>query len=105
VNFLGKMWLRSNPSPGQHHPTGMSKPVDQHRRLGALTILALLGAALFAVELWAVVAHQHRQFLMLLSAILISGVPFCLALWWTFRVRQFPRGSMALIIAAASFSG
>lgn len=98
LNFLRMMWLRSNPSPGQLHPTSMSKPVDQRRPPGALTILALLGAALFAVELWAVAAHQHRQFLMLLSAILISGVPFCLALWWTFWVRQFPRGSMALII-------
>jgi hypothetical protein len=35
---------------------------------------------------------------MLLSAILISGIPFSLAVWWTFRFRQFPRGSIALII-------
>jgi hypothetical protein len=68
----------------------MKDKADQRSRRGVLTILALLAAALFGAELWAVAALQHRQFLMLHSAILISGIPFCLALWRTFRFASFP---------------
>jgi alpha-1,6-mannosyltransferase len=94
-----KIWLSAPTCLPLHNPGNMSRLLDQRRRPGFLIILAPLGAAFFGIELWAATAYRHNHFLMLLSAILISGIPFSLAVWWTFRSRQFPRGSIALIIA------
>jgi alpha-1,6-mannosyltransferase len=92
LNLLSMLWLRPHPPGEEHHPT------DQRDRRGVLAVIGLLGVILFGVEIWAIIEDRHRHFLLLLSAILISGIPFCIALWWTFRIRQFPRGSVALIV-------
>ena len=68
----------------------MKDKADQRSRRGVLTILALLAAALFGAELWAVAALQHRQFLMLLSAIQFPASLFVLRSGGLFGSAYFP---------------
>jgi hypothetical protein len=46
LNFLSMIWLRPDPSVGEHQPTDMGKPVDQLSRPGVVTVLVLLGVTL-----------------------------------------------------------
>lgn len=57
-----------------------------------------LGILLLIIQLYLFGAHRHNRFYPILIWLLISGVPFALAVWWTFRRKEFPAHTLLIIL-------
>jgi alpha-1,6-mannosyltransferase len=62
-----------------------------------LTLIGF-GVLLLIVELCVFRAHRHNRFYWTLFWLLISGIPFVLAVWWTFRRKTFPANTLVIIL-------
>lgn len=62
-----------------------------------VTLLGL-GTLLLTIELGILEAHLNKRFYGLLFWLLISGIPFVLAVWWTFRRKKFPANTFLIIL-------
>ena len=62
-----------------------------------VTLLGL-GTLLLIIELGTLEAHLNKRFYCLLVWLLISGIPFVLAVWWTFRRKKFPANTLLIIL-------
>ena len=65
---------------------------------GWLLILSGFGILLLIVELCLFNAHRDNLFYWELFWLLISGIPFALAVWWTFQRKRFPAGTLVIIL-------
>jgi alpha-1,6-mannosyltransferase len=59
-----------------------------------------LGILLLMIQLYLFGAHRHNRFYPILILLLISGIPFVLAVWWTFRRKEFPAHTLLIILIA-----
>jgi alpha-1,6-mannosyltransferase len=57
-----------------------------------------LGILLLIIQLYLCGAHRHNRFYPILILLLISGIPFVLAIWWTFRRKEFPAHTLLIIL-------
>jgi alpha-1,6-mannosyltransferase len=57
-----------------------------------------LGILLLIIQLYLFGAHRHNRFYSILILLLISGIPFVLAVWWTFRRKEFPAHTLLIIL-------
>ena len=57
-----------------------------------------LGILLLIIQLYLFGAHRHNRFYPILILLLISGIPFVLAVWWTFRRKEFPAHTLLIIL-------
>jgi hypothetical protein len=57
-----------------------------------------LGILLLIIQLYLFGAHRHNRFYPILILLLISGIPFVLAVWWTFRRKEFPAYTLSIIL-------
>jgi hypothetical protein len=64
----------------------------------SLVILIGLGALLLIIELYTLGAHRHNRFYVVLILLSMSGIPFVLAVWWTFQRKKFPGGTLLIIL-------
>lgn len=60
-----------------------------------------LGILLLVCEIGIFAAHSHDHFYWILFWLLISGIPFLLAVWLVFRRSAFPRNTFWIIFIAA----
>jgi hypothetical protein len=60
-----------------------------------------LGVLILVLELFAFEAHRDNRFYPLLIFLLISGIPFAFAVWWTFRCKKFPSNTLLVIFIGA----
>ena len=63
-----------------------------------LLILIAFGVLLLIIELCFFGAHRDNRFYWELFWLLISGIPFAFAVWWTFRQKRFPRSTLVVIL-------
>jgi alpha-1,6-mannosyltransferase len=63
-----------------------------------LLILIGFGVLLLIAELCFFSAHRDNLFYWELFWLLISGIPFALAVWWTFQRKRFPAGALVIIL-------
>src|SRR5260370_13302764 len=56
------------------------------------------GVLLLICELCAIGAHRDNRFYWVLFWLLISGIPFVLAIWWTFQRKKFPAKTLVIIL-------
>jgi alpha-1,6-mannosyltransferase len=77
---------------------------SRHQPIRASTekrwLLTLIGFGflLLIVELCVFGAHRNNRFYWTLFWLLISGIPFVLAVWWTFRRKTFPANTLVIIL-------
>jgi alpha-1,6-mannosyltransferase len=64
----------------------------------SLWILIGLGALLLLIELYIFGVHRDNRVYPLLILLLISGIPFVLAVWWTFQRKEFPTHTLLIIL-------
>jgi alpha-1,6-mannosyltransferase len=64
----------------------------------SLVTLIVLGTLLLIIELYTFGAHRHNRFYSVLILLSISGIPFVLAVWWTFRRKKFPANTLSIIL-------
>ena len=89
-------------NPGQSDMSGevvSRNPLVQH--LGGRRWLGVLngfGVLLLMVELCFFAAHRNNLFYWELFWLLISGIPFGLAVWWTFQRKTFPGNTLIIIL-------
>src|ERR1700747_3698895 len=76
-------------------------PIERARDRRWLLILIGLGISLLICEIGIFEAHSHDHFYWILFWLLISGIPFLLAVWLVFQRRTF-RGSALWIIFIAA---
>ena len=57
-----------------------------------------LGILLLIIQLYLFGAHRHNRFYPVLISLLISGIPFVFAVWWTFRRQKFPAHTLSIIL-------
>jgi alpha-1,6-mannosyltransferase len=75
-----------------------NQPIRQSTERQSLVTLIGLGAVLLIVELYTFGAHRHNRFYSVLFLLLISGIPFAFAVWWTFQRKKFPRSTLLIIL-------
>jgi alpha-1,6-mannosyltransferase len=75
-----------------------NQPIRQSTERQSLVTLIGLGALLLIVELYTFGAHRHNRFYSVLFLLLISGIPFAFAVWWTFQRKKFPRSTLLIIL-------
>jgi alpha-1,6-mannosyltransferase len=56
------------------------------------------GFLLLIIELFTFGAHRDNLFYWVLFWLLISGIPFVFAVWWTFRRKKFPANTLLIIL-------
>jgi alpha-1,6-mannosyltransferase len=61
-----------------------------------------LGALLLIIDLYIYGAHRENRFYWVLFWLLISGIPFVFAVWWTFQCKRFPTNTLLLILIAGA---
>jgi alpha-1,6-mannosyltransferase len=81
-------------------------PCDQPIRLSTenrwpVTLMGL-GTLLLTTELGTLEAHLNKRFYWLLFCLLISGIPFVLAVWWTFQRKRFPANTLLIILVGGA---
>jgi hypothetical protein len=74
------------------------RPVRHSTEKQSLGILIGLGALSLIIELSIFWAHCHNRFYPLLVLLSISGIPFVLAVWWTFQRKKFPPNTLLIIL-------
>ena len=75
-----------------------NQPIRRLTDRQSLVILIGLGALLLIIELYTFGAHRQNRFYSVLVLLLISGIPFLFAVWWTFQRNQFPRYTLLIIL-------
>ena len=60
-----------------------NQPIGQSTERQSLGTLIGLGALLLIIELCTLGAHRYNRFYWVLFFLLISGIPFVFAVWWT----------------------
>jgi alpha-1,6-mannosyltransferase len=63
-----------------------------------LLILIGFGVLLLVVELCFFSAHHDNRFYWELFWLLLSGIPFAFAVWWTFQRKKFPANALVIIL-------
>ena len=81
----GELILRSQP---------VENPTDKQWQ----ATLVGLGILLLIIELFTFAAHRDNHFYWELFWLLISGIPFVFAVWWTFQRRNFPANTLLIIL-------
>jgi alpha-1,6-mannosyltransferase len=74
------------------------RPIRQSTEKQSHRTLVGLGALLLIIELYFFGAHRHNRFYPMLILLLISGVPFVFAVWWTFQRKKFPANTLLIIL-------
>jgi alpha-1,6-mannosyltransferase len=74
------------------------RPVRHATERQSLVTLIGLGALLLIIELFTFGAHRHNRFYPVLILLLISGIPFTFAVWWTFQRKKFPANTLLIIL-------
>jgi len=74
------------------------RPIRHSTEKQSLGILIGLGALSLIIELAIFGAHWHNRFYPLLVLLSISGIPFVLAVWWTFQRKKFPPNTLLIIL-------
>jgi Fe2+ transport system protein B len=67
-----------------------NQPIRHSTESQSLASLIALGALLLIIELCTFEAHHQNRFYWVLFFLMLSGIPFVLAVWWTFRRKKFP---------------
>ena len=75
-----------------------NQPIRQFTERRSLVTLIALGALLLLIELYTFGAHRHNRFYSVLILLLISGIPFVFAVWWTFQCKKFPANTLLIIL-------
>jgi alpha-1,6-mannosyltransferase len=73
-------------------------PIRHSTEKQSLATLIGLGALLFIIELCTFGAHRQNRFYLVLFLLSISGIPFVFAVWRTFRRKEFPTGTLSIIL-------
>src|SRR5215510_5077841 len=74
------------------------QPIRHSTEKQSLGPLIGLGALLLIIELYVFGAHRHNHFYPLLILLSVSGIPFVLAVWWTFQRKKFPANTLVVIL-------
>jgi hypothetical protein len=74
------------------------RPIRHSTEKQSLGTLIGLGALLLIIELYIFRAHHDNRFYPLLILLLISGIPFVFAVWWTFQRKKFPANTLLIIV-------
>jgi alpha-1,6-mannosyltransferase len=90
------MNLRPNGMSGSLTPC--SQPIEDPTAKQWPAPLVGLGFLLFIVELFTFGAHRDNLFYWVLFWLLISGIPFVFAVWWTFQRKKFPANTLLIIL-------
>jgi hypothetical protein len=90
------MNLRPNGMSGALTPRSQAieNPTDKQW----LTILVGFGVLLLVAEVFTFRAHRDNLFYWVLFWLLISGIPFVFAVWWTFQCKKFPANTLLIIL-------
>jgi alpha-1,6-mannosyltransferase len=90
------MNLRPNGMSGALTPRSQAieNPTDKQW----LTILVGIGVLLLVAEVFTFRAHRDNLFYWVLFWLLISGIPFVFAVWWTFQRKKFPANTLLIIL-------
>jgi alpha-1,6-mannosyltransferase len=75
-----------------------NQPIRRSTEKQSVVMLIGLGALLLIIELYTFGAHHHNRFYSVLFLLLISGIPFVFAVWWTFQCKKFPRNTLLIIL-------
>ena len=78
--------------------TSGDQPIRRLTKYHWLLGLIGFGALLLVCELYLVGAHRENRFYWVLFWLLMAGIPFGLAVWWTYRCQKFPRPALLLIL-------
>jgi alpha-1,6-mannosyltransferase len=78
--------------------TSGDRPIRRLTKYQWLLGLSGFGALLLICELCVFGAHRDNRFYWMLFWLLIAGIPFVLAVWWTYRCKTFPRPALLLIL-------
>jgi hypothetical protein len=73
-------------------------PIRRSTERQSLVTLIVLGTLQLIIGLYIFGAHRHNRFYPLLILLLISGIPFVFAVWWTFQRKKFPSNTLLVIL-------
>ncbi len=73
------------------------QPIRSTEKQSLVTLIGLW-ALLLIIELNTFGPHRHNRFYSELFLLLISGIPFVFAVWWTFRRKKFPANTLLIIL-------
>jgi uncharacterized membrane protein len=79
-----------------------NQPIRHSTESQSLASLIALGALLLIIELCTFEAHHQNRFYWVLFFLMLSGIPFVLAVWWTFRRKKFPGNTLLIILIAGA---
>jgi alpha-1,6-mannosyltransferase len=82
--------------------TSQDQPIRRLAKYQWLLGLIGFGALLLICELYVFGAHRDNRFYWVLFWLLIAGIPFVLAVWWTYRCQKFPRMALLLILSGGA---
>jgi alpha-1,6-mannosyltransferase len=74
------------------------QPIRHSSEKRSLVTLVGLGVLLLIIELYTFEAHCHNRFYSVLLLLSVSGIPFVLAVWWTFQRKKFPANTLLIIL-------
>jgi hypothetical protein len=77
-------------------PSGEPATQRSQERRWLLSLIGL-GVLWLSCELGILVAHINNQFYWILFWLLISGIPFVLAVWLIFRQKTFPTNTLLIM--------
>src|SRR5215468_10068014 len=75
-----------------------NRPIRHSAEKQSPWILIGLGALLLLIELYIFGVHRDNRFYPVLILLLVSGIPFVLAVWWTFQRKKFPANTLVVIL-------
>jgi alpha-1,6-mannosyltransferase len=78
--------------------TTCHQPIRHSSEKQSLVTLVGLGVLLLIIELYTFGAHRHNRFYTVLLLLSVSGIPFVLAVWWTFQCKKFPSNTLLIIL-------
>jgi alpha-1,6-mannosyltransferase len=78
--------------------TSGDQPIRRLTKYQWLLGLIGFGALLLICEVYVFGAHRDNRFYWVLFWLLIAGIPFVLAVWWTYRCKKFPAPALPLIL-------
>jgi alpha-1,6-mannosyltransferase len=78
--------------------TSGDQPIRRLTKYQWLLGIIGFGALLLICELYVFGAHRDNRFYWVLFWLLIAGIPFVLAVWWTYRCKKFPPTALLIIL-------
>jgi hypothetical protein len=79
-----------------------SEPIRHSTEKRALLTLIGLGSLMLIIELCVFEAHRNNRFYWVLFFLMVSGIPFVFAVWWTFQRKKFPANALVIIVIAGA---